>query len=125
MAPKTVVSPEDQQKINKFARLYDRERQLKAEIATLKKTILNLEDAELGIMEVEGDQIPIRYGSCFITEKSDYVSTLIEKKQSEAKTKQSEIEDSLGETRSEMAALRTELYATFGDNISLEADEEQ
>lgn len=124
MAPKTVVSPEDQQKINTFARLYDRERQLKAEIELMKKTSLDLEDAELAILEVNEDKIPFKYGLAFISEKSDDVSSLIEKRQEDAKLKQQNAEIELAKIKSEMTTLRTELYATFGDNISLEADEE-
>ena len=124
MAPKTVVSPEDQQKINTFARLYDKERQLKAEIELTKKTCLDLEDAELAILEVNEDKIPFKYGLAFISEKSDDVSSLVEKRQEDAKLKQKNAEIELEKIKSEMTKLRTELYATFGDNISLEADEE-
>ena len=124
MAPKTVVSPEDQQKINTFARLYDRERQLKAEIELMKKTSLDLDDAELAILEINEDKIPFKYGLAFISEKSDDVSSLIEKRQENTKLKQKNAEIELGKIKSEMTKLRTELYATFGDNISLEADEE-
>uniref|UniRef100_A0AC34QJJ9 RRM domain-containing protein n=1 Tax=Panagrolaimus sp. JU765 TaxID=591449 RepID=A0AC34QJJ9_9BILA len=120
MPPKTVVAPEDQMKINTFARLYDRE----PEIELMKKTLLDLEDAELGILEVTDDKIPFMYGLAFIMEKSDNVSSLVEKRQNEAKEQQSKAEDDLDTVQQEMKRLRSELYATFGDNISLEADEE-
>ncbi|KAE9550904.1 hypothetical protein FO519_005888 [Halicephalobus sp. NKZ332] len=124
MTPKTVVSPEDQKKINTFARLYDKERQLKAEIDLMKKICLDLEDAELAILEVDEGKIPFKYGLAFISEKSDDVSSLVEKRQEEAKLKQRNAEIELEKIKTEMSTLRTELYATFGDNISLEADEE-
>lgn len=124
MAPKTSVAPEDQMKINTFARLYDRERQLKSEIELMKKTVLDLEDAELGILEVTDEKIPFMYGLTFILEKAEDVSSLVEKRQNEAKDQQSKAEDELDRVQQEMKRLRSELYATFGDNISLEADEE-
>jgi chaperonin cofactor prefoldin len=124
MAPKTVVSAEDQQKINTFARLYDRERQLETETKSLKNQIGGFNDAEMDLLELDEETIPVKFGQIFIATKADVVSDLIEKRKSEAELKLHRVEEQLSQTKKQMEALRADLYKTFGDNISLEIDKD-
>uniref|UniRef100_A0A914YH53 Prefoldin subunit 4 n=1 Tax=Panagrolaimus superbus TaxID=310955 RepID=A0A914YH53_9BILA len=124
MEPKTSVSAEDQQKINTFARLYDRERQLEMETKSLKNQIGGFNDAEMDILEADDEKIPVKFGQIFIATKADVVSELIEKRKGEAEVKLHQCEEALSQTKKQMDALRKELYKTFGDNISLEIDKD-
>merc|ERR1712061_406649 len=101
------ISLEDQQKINKFARLNSRLEDLKEELKAKNGEIQTLEDASTDLMMLED----------------------------EAQQKIESTKESLGEAvkavdskaqgvKDEMAGLKAQLYAKFGSAINLEADEE-
>uniref|UniRef100_A0A7E4VIU1 Prefoldin subunit n=1 Tax=Panagrellus redivivus TaxID=6233 RepID=A0A7E4VIU1_PANRE len=124
MEPKTVVSPEDQKKINEFARLYDREQQLGAKILALKKSIGALEDAESALIESDEPKIPVKVGTVFFHSTPESATETVEKQLAKAQEEQTIANAQIAGVRAQMAALRQQLYATFGDNISLEVDDE-
>ncbi|XP_004416787.1 PREDICTED: prefoldin subunit 4-like [Odobenus rosmarus divergens] len=118
------VTFEDQQKINKFARNTSRITELKEEIEVKKKQLQNLEDACEDIMLADDDclMIPYQIGDVFISHSQETQEMLEEAK----KNLQEEI-DAL-EARVEsiqrgLADLKVQLYAKFGSNINLEADD--
>ncbi|CAN2390615.1 Prefoldin subunit 4 [Pristimantis euphronides] len=118
------VTFEDQQKINIFARNTSRINELKHEIELKKKELQNLEDACDDIMMLEDSLlIPYQIGDVFISHSQDETQEMLEvaKKglQDEIDALQSRVES----IQQVLGDLKVQLYAKFGNNINLEADD--
>ncbi|XP_073436757.1 prefoldin subunit 4 isoform X2 [Dendrobates tinctorius] len=118
------VTFEDQQKINIFARNTSRMTELKDEIEVKKKELQNLEDACDDIMMLdESLLIPYQIGDVFISHSQEETQDMLEgaKKglQDEINSLQSRVES----IQQVLGDLKIQLYAKFGNNINLEADE--
>ncbi|XP_036280390.1 prefoldin subunit 4 [Pipistrellus kuhlii] len=74
------VTFEDQQKINKFARITSRITELKEEIDVKKKQLQNLEDACEDIMLADDDCLMITYqiGDVFISHSQEETQEMLE-----------------------------------------------
>uniref|UniRef100_A0A3Q2PI44 Prefoldin subunit 4 n=1 Tax=Fundulus heteroclitus TaxID=8078 RepID=A0A3Q2PI44_FUNHE len=121
-----VVTFEDQQKINKFARNTSRMSELKNEIESKKKTLQNLQDASDELMMLDDDSllVPYRIGGVFIGHSQEETQEMLEA----AKVKSLEqevkgLEERVSEIQQVLGDLKIQLYAKFGHNINLEADE--
>ncbi|EHA99879.1 Prefoldin subunit 4, partial [Heterocephalus glaber] len=119
------VTFEDQQKINTLGWNMSRITELKKEIEVKKKQLQNLEDACDDIMLADDDSLMIPYqtGDVFISPSQEETQDMLE----EAKKNMQEETDAL-ESRVEsiqwlLGDLKFQLYAKFGSNINLEADE--
>lgn len=77
------------------------------------------------IFEDDTAPIPYRIGEVFIhlssEETQDFLETAKSKLQEEIKT----LDSQSGEVKSILGNLKVKLYAKFGNNINLEAEEEQ
>jgi len=117
----TQVRREDQDKINKFSRLHQRELNLEDELKAKHKEKEDLEDVsnELELADEE-DMIPYQIGDSFISlplpEVQELLSTSTEKIDEDTTV----LEEKLGTIREEMQQLKVELYARFGRSINLE-----
>merc|ERR1712212_1310362 len=106
------VTRVDQDKINLFSRMNQRMTDIDASIASRKKTVTDIEDANeivenLQIVE-EDAPVYFRIGECFMLQTCDDIGDMIE---TEKKS-----------TESEMNKLKVSLYAKFGDQIHLERE---
>ncbi|KAK0156355.1 Prefoldin subunit 4 [Merluccius polli] len=120
------VTFEDQQKINKFARNTNRMTELKDEIEAKKKSLQNLQDASDDLMMFDDDSllIPYQIGEVFISHSQEETQEMLEaakvmrwsRRSRSWKGRVSAIQQVLGD-------LKVKLYAKFGNNINLEADE--
>uniref|UniRef100_A0A3Q3XBD4 Prefoldin subunit 4 n=1 Tax=Mola mola TaxID=94237 RepID=A0A3Q3XBD4_MOLML len=118
------VTYEDQQRINKFARNTSRMTELKNEIETKKKSLQNLQDAcdELMMLDNDTPMIPYQIGNVFVSHTQDETQEMLEtEKAVEQKVK--DLEDRVSAIQQMLSNLKVQLYAKFGDNINLEADE--
>ncbi|CAB4070096.1 PFDN4 [Lepeophtheirus salmonis] len=122
----TNISLEDQQKINKFARLNSRLEDLKEELAGKSAEITTLEDASLDLTMVEDEEelIPFQVGEVFLSMKSDEAETQLDQRKEAIQKESSQINVKMDEIRSVMSDLKTHLYAKFGNAINLDADDE-
>lgn len=115
------VRREDQDKINKFSRLHQREIALEEELKSKHKEKEDLDDVsnELELAD-EDDKIPYKIGDSFVLlplpEVQEMLSTSTEKIEEDV----SGLEEKLGTIREEMSQLKVELYARFGRSINLE-----
>lgn len=115
------VRREDQDKINKFSRLHQREIGLEDELKLKHKEKEDLDDisSELELAD-EDDKIPYRVGDSFISlplpEAQEMLSTNTTKIEEEV----SVLEGKIATVREEMSELKVELYARFGRSINLE-----
>ncbi|CAH1100647.1 unnamed protein product [Psylliodes chrysocephalus] len=119
------ITYEDQQMINRFARLNAKLDDCKDEIKLKENDLKSIEDAcdEIALFD-EDEQIPYEVGDVFIyqnVEKTkkclEDTKTKIEEEIKNLKLKSSEIIET-------MSDLKLDLYGKFGSHINLEADEE-
>ncbi|KAK4988575.1 hypothetical protein LTR50_003871 [Elasticomyces elasticus] len=116
------VRREDQDKINRFSRLHQREKLLQEELKVKQKDKEDLEEisGELELAD-EDEKVPYKMGDCFISlpvpEVQELLSASVEKIDGDF----SAVEDKLGEIREEMQQLKAALYGRFGRSINLEA----
>merc|ERR1712225_168926 len=115
------VRREDQDKINKFSRLHQREIALEEELKTKHKEKEDLDDIsnELELAD-EDDKIPYKIGDSFISLPLSEVQEMLEASTSKIDEGVSDLEGKLSTTREEMDQLKVELYGRFGKSINLE-----
>ncbi|MCJ8741848.1 hypothetical protein PDJAM_G00075550 [Pangasius djambal] len=119
------VTFEDQQKINKFARSTNRMTELKDEIEAKKKSLQNLEDASDDLMMLEDDDllIPYHIGDVFISHTQEETQEMLEAAKEALKEEIKSLESRVTSIQEVLGDLKVQLYAKFGNNINLEADE--
>jgi len=115
------VRREDQDKINKFSRLHQRELNLEDELKSKHKEKEDLDDVsnELELADEE-DKIPYKIGDAFILLPLPEVQELLSSSSNKIEEEVSLVEEKLGTIRQEMTQLKVELYARFGRSINLE-----
>ncbi|XP_037067984.1 prefoldin subunit 4-like [Pollicipes pollicipes] len=120
------VTREDQGKINKFARLNANLQDLQDEIKNKENGMKNLEDAsdELLMVDDEADLIPYMVGDVFFHATLDDTKVKLEAAKDELTREMEELNAKGSRCKEEMAILKRDLYAKFGDNINLEPDED-
>ncbi|XP_028667755.1 prefoldin subunit 4 [Erpetoichthys calabaricus] len=119
------VTFEDQQKINKFARNTSRMTELREEIESKKKSLQNLEDASEDIMMLDDDSllIPYQIGDVFISHSQEETQEMLEAAKETLKEEIRDLEEKVGSIQQVLSDLKVQLYAKFGSNINLEADD--
>ncbi|XP_060676647.1 prefoldin subunit 4-like [Hemiscyllium ocellatum] len=109
---------EDEQKINMFARNNNRLIEFKEEIELRKEWLKNPEDASDNRMMLDEDIVPVLYqiGKAFISHSQDVIPEMLEAVKQALQTHMELIQQVLSD-------LKVQLYAKFGNNINLEADD--
>ncbi|KAL8871845.1 MAG: hypothetical protein Q9198_007325 [Flavoplaca austrocitrina] len=115
------VRREDQDKINKFSRLHQREMLLEDDLKSRAKEREDLEEIsnELELAD-EDEKVPYKLGDAFIMLPLPEVQQLLSKSTDKIETSVSATEEKLSEIREEMNSLKVDLYARFGKSINLE-----
>ncbi|VVC86714.1 probable prefoldin subunit 4 [Leptidea sinapis] len=119
------ISYEDQQNINKFARLNAKADDIKDELKIKVNDVKNLEEAveELALAD-ESDKIPFLVGEVFICQNLENTMESLEKMKVKKQEEISELEAKCEELKSQMNDLKAHLYGKFGSHINLENEEE-
>ncbi|KAF9803051.1 hypothetical protein SFRURICE_012296 [Spodoptera frugiperda] len=119
------ISFEDQQKINKFARLNAKVDDFKDELKVKQNDMKNLEEAveELSLAD-DADKIPYLIGEVFICQGLEDTLKSLEDAKTRKVNEISELEAKCDELKSQMAELKAHLYGKFGSHINLENEEE-
>ncbi|OWF52562.1 Prefoldin subunit 4 [Mizuhopecten yessoensis] len=129
----TQVTYQDQQKINKFARNNARLQDLRDEEENKKKELQNLEDAadEILMLEDGDDSIPyplfirsFSIGEVFVSLNAESTGEMLEKAKLRVQEEMKEIDSQCEVHKQILQDLKVELYAKFGNNINLEADDD-
>ncbi|XP_021349083.1 prefoldin subunit 4-like [Mizuhopecten yessoensis] len=122
----TQVTYQDQQKINKFARNNARLQDLRDEEENKKKELQNLEDAadEILMLEDGDDSIPYQIGEVFVSLNAESTGEMLEKAKLRVQEEMKEIDSQCEVHKQILQDLKVELYAKFGNNINLEADDD-
>ncbi|KAL8657470.1 MAG: hypothetical protein Q9226_001880 [Calogaya cf. arnoldii] len=115
------VRREDQDKINKFSRLHQREMLLEDDLKSRAKEKEDLEEIsnELELAD-EDEKVPYKLGDAFIMLPLPEVQQLLSNSTEKIDKSVSATEDKLDDIREEMNSLKVELYARFGKSINLE-----
>ncbi|KAL8937010.1 MAG: hypothetical protein Q9216_004639 [Gyalolechia sp. 2 TL-2023] len=115
------VRREDQDKINKFSRLHQRETLLEDELKSRAKEKEDLEEIsnELELAD-EDEKIPYKLGDAFIMLPLPEVQELLTSASGKIEKSVSATEGKLSGIRDEMESLKVDLYARFGKSINLE-----
>ncbi|MCJ1308585.1 hypothetical protein MMC25_002238 [Agyrium rufum] len=115
------VRREDQDKINRFSRLHQKELGLEAELKLKTKDKEDLDElsSELELAD-EDDKIPYKVGDAFVSLPVSEVQELLASSTISIDSEVSELGEKLGEIRGDMRELKVALYARFGKSINLE-----
>ncbi|KAI1214292.1 Prefoldin, subunit 4 [Annulohypoxylon truncatum] len=115
------VRREDQDKINKFSRLHQRELGLEEELKTKNKEKEELDDITMELeLADEDDKIPYKIGDAFFHIPLPQAQELLASSTSRMEEDVSGLEEKLATVKDEMTQLKVELYARFGRSINLE-----
>ncbi|XP_047428721.1 prefoldin subunit 4 [Mugil cephalus] len=119
------VTFEDQQKINKFARNTSRMTELKNEIEEKKKTLQDLQDASDDLMMLDDDSllIPYQIGDVFLSHTQEETQEMLEAAKEALEREVRGLEERVSAIQQVLSDLKVQLYAKFGNNINLEANE--
>ncbi|KAK6824708.1 Gim complex component GIM3-like protein [Apiospora arundinis] len=115
------VRREDQDKINKFSRLHQKELNIEEELKVKQKEKEELDDitTELELAD-EDELVPYKIGDAFFNVPLEQAQEMLATSSTKIKEDVSALEDKMGTIRDEMTQLKVELYARFGRSINLE-----
>jgi len=120
-ADETEVRREDQDKINRFSRLHQREVALEDELKSKHKEKEDIDDVSNELELADEDAlIPYRIGDSFISLPLPEVQEMLSTSAENIGEDVSALEEKLNTIREEMTQLKVELYARFGRSINLE-----
>ncbi|KAL8282538.1 hypothetical protein RB597_009988 [Gaeumannomyces tritici] len=115
------VRREDQDKINRFSRLHQRELTIEEELKAKNKEKEELDDVSTELELADEDEtVPYKVGDAFFHVSLPQAQEMLGTSGSRLEGAIEELEDSLGTIKEEMTQLKVELYARFGKSIQLE-----
>ncbi|OKL64399.1 hypothetical protein UA08_01126 [Talaromyces atroroseus] len=115
------VRREDQEKINRFSRLHQRETVLEERLKGKQKDKEDLEEISTELELADEDElVPYKIGDSFVHLPLTDAQSLLSTSSYEIDEEVSRLEDSLGELREELSQLKAALYARFGKAINLD-----
>ncbi|CEI70111.1 hypothetical protein FVEN_g11322 [Fusarium venenatum] len=120
-ADEVEVRREDQDKINRFSRLHQRELVLGEELSAKNKEKEELDDlsTELELAD-EDEKIQYKIGDAFFHVSVEQAQEMLEKATETLEEESVSLEEKLSSIREEMTKLKVDLYARFGKQINLE-----
>ncbi|GKU00652.1 prefoldin subunit 4 [Fusarium langsethiae] len=120
-ADEVEVRREDQDKINRFSRLHQRELVLGDELSAKNKEKEELDDlsTELELAD-EDEKIQYKIGDAFFHVSVEQAQEMLEKATETLEEESTSLEEKLSSIREEMTKLKVDLYARFGKQINLE-----
>ncbi|KAG5927253.1 hypothetical protein E4U42_002404 [Claviceps africana] len=115
------VRREDQDNINKFSRLHQRELIIEEQLKAKNKEKEELDDlsTELELAD-EDDKIQYKIGDAFFHVPLEKAQEMLEAATTRIDDETTELEDRISTVRDEMQQLKVKLYARFGKQINLE-----
>ncbi|KAL2798721.1 Prefoldin subunit-domain-containing protein [Aspergillus keveii] len=117
----TEVRREDQEKINRFSRLHQRETVLEEKLKGKQKDKEDLEEISTELELADEDElVPYKIGDSFVHLPLEEAQTMLSSSSEQIDSEVAQLEETLGELRDEMQQLKVALYARFGRSINLE-----
>jgi prefoldin subunit 4 len=117
----TEVRREDQEKINRFSRLHQRETVLEEKLKGKQKDKEDLEEISTELELADEDElVPYKIGDSFVHLPLEEAQTLLASSTERIDSEVAKLEETLSDLRDEMQQLKVALYARFGRSINLE-----
>ncbi|KAL5396295.1 hypothetical protein PMIN06_006195 [Paraphaeosphaeria minitans] len=115
------VRREDQEKINRFSSLHQKETAIEDELKAKIKDKEDLEEisGELELVDEE-EKVPYKIGDCFVSLPQPEVLELLQSSTEAIDGDVDALKDRLDTIHDEMAELKKALYGRFGRSINLE-----
>ena len=117
------METEDQQLINRFARLNARQEELEADLKAKRGRLENASDA-IDELVLQDDHVLLHCGDVFSRMTAEEANHWCERLRLDLERSAAALETELGSVRTEMSSIKTSLYAKFGNNINLEYDDD-
>ncbi|KKK26936.1 hypothetical protein P175DRAFT_0514924 [Aspergillus ochraceoroseus IBT 24754] len=115
------VRREDQEKINRFSRLHQREATLEELLKGKQKDKEDLEEISTELELADEDElVPYKIGDSFVRLPLEEAQALLSASTEKIDAEVAKLEDGLSDLRDEMQQLKVALYARFGRSINLE-----
>jgi prefoldin subunit 4 len=115
------VRREDQEKINRFSRLHQREALLEEQLKSKQKDKEDLEEISTELELADEDElVPYKIGDSFVSLPLPEAQSLLVTSSGRIDEEVTRLEESLGDLREELSQLKVALYARFGRSINLE-----
>ncbi|EAW07309.1 tubulin-binding prefolding complex subunit GIM3 [Aspergillus clavatus NRRL 1] len=115
------VRREDQEKINRFSRLHQRETVLEDQLKAKQKDKEDLEEISMELeLADEEELVPYKIGDAFFQLPLADAQSLLTTSSEQIDEQVSKLEETLGDVRDELQQLKVALYARFGRSINLE-----
>ncbi|KAE8145211.1 Prefoldin subunit-domain-containing protein [Aspergillus avenaceus] len=116
------VRREDQEKINRFSRLHQRESTLEELLKLKQKDKEDLEEISTELELADEDElVPYKIGDSFFQLPLPEAQSLLASSTESIDSEVSGLEEKLSDLREELQQLKVALYARFGRSINLEA----
>ncbi|KAJ8117150.1 hypothetical protein OPT61_g1570 [Boeremia exigua] len=115
------VRREDQEKINRFSSLHQKETLLEEELRAKIKEKEDLEEisTELELVDEE-EKVPYKVGDCFVSLPQPQVLELLETSTQSIDEEVDALKSKLDSVQEEMGELKKVLYTRFGASINLD-----
>ncbi|KAF1950053.1 Prefoldin, subunit 4 [Byssothecium circinans] len=115
------VRREDQEKINRFSSLHQKELALEEELRGKLKEKEDLEEisGELELVDEE-EKVPYKIGDCFVSLPQPEVLELLASSTEAIDREVDAVKERLGAIQEQMEGLKKALYGRFGRSINLE-----
>ncbi|KAL1978108.1 hypothetical protein VTN31DRAFT_967 [Thermomyces dupontii] len=117
----THVRREDQEKINRFSRLHQREGMLEEQLKMKQKDKEELEEVSTELELADEDElVPYKIGDSFIKVPLSDAQSMLAAATEKIENEVNQLEESLSNVREELSQLKVALYARFGKSINLD-----
>ncbi|KAF9883179.1 hypothetical protein FE257_003899 [Aspergillus nanangensis] len=115
------VRREDQEKINRFSRLHQRQTVFEDQLKSKLKDKEDLEEISMELELADEDElVPYKIGDAFVQLPLEEAQSLLSTSTDLIDSEVSQLEDKVGELKDELQELKVALYARFGRSINLE-----
>ncbi|KAI5299214.1 hypothetical protein KEM56_003417 [Ascosphaera pollenicola] len=115
------VRKEDQEKINRFSTLHQRELVLEGRLKAKNKDKEDLEEVSMELELADEDElVPYKLGDSFFNLPLEKVQSLLTASTEKISTEVSALEDEISDIKDELQRLKVGLYARFGKGINLD-----
>lgn len=116
----TQVTKEDQEYINEFSRLHQKNKNIDGELRILNEKIANTKDASSRCDELFGDNTKIMIGETFVEVPEEKAKELITKLEEKLNKEKKDFEEMQDINKKRLNELKILLYAKFKDSINLD-----
>ena len=114
------IKLEDQQRINAFSKMHQKQKELSAELLRLDEAKKKLEDCLEELELTAEEEVDFQFAECFVLTPTEQAKELTEARLGQTKALLDKKAAQRADLKRQIDKLKGELYAKFGNNINLE-----